>query len=123
MLTVVTSHTGIQGTWYKNDEMLSNTDSITIQISGNYQVLVISNVQSSDSGIYTFTANGESTSAYLTVIGKYLIVVTKTLYNNTKSNALNGKRKNVLFLSRSSIFHWAIDSIIKFESLMNSSLK
>ena len=69
VLNVTTTQSGLAGTWYKNNQMLSSSDRVQIQSSGAVHTLTISDLQVSDAGRYNFTVNGETSSAYLTVLG------------------------------------------------------
>ncbi|XP_048242360.1 obscurin-like isoform X2 [Haliotis rufescens] len=66
---VTLSQTGITGDWFKDGVNITGDSRFQTQSSGNTQYMFFTNSQVSDSGTYTFTANGQSTSAQLTVTG------------------------------------------------------
>ncbi|XP_071099510.1 serine-rich adhesin for platelets-like [Haliotis cracherodii] len=65
---VTLSQTGITGDWFKDGVSLTGDSRYQTQSSGNTHYMYF-NSQVSDSGRYMFTANGQSTSAQLTVTG------------------------------------------------------
>ncbi|XP_048241736.1 SCO-spondin-like [Haliotis rufescens] len=63
------TQSGVTGVWTKDGVTITADAKHQLVPSGNAQILYISGLQVSDSGQYSFTANGETTSAQLTVQG------------------------------------------------------
>ncbi|XP_071104633.1 A disintegrin and metalloproteinase with thrombospondin motifs adt-1-like isoform X1 [Haliotis cracherodii] len=63
------TQSGVTGVWTKDGVTITADANHQLVTSGNAQILFISGLQVSDSGQYSFTANGETTSAQLTVQG------------------------------------------------------
>ncbi|XP_071104566.1 SCO-spondin-like isoform X2 [Haliotis cracherodii] len=59
--------TSVIGTWRKNDVVIANGGNYIIASAGSSQYLYITNLQVSDSGRYSYTFEGETTAAQLTV--------------------------------------------------------
>ncbi|XP_046373395.2 SCO-spondin-like isoform X3 [Haliotis rufescens] len=59
--------TSVIGTWRKNDVVIVNGGNYIIASAGSSQYLYITNLQVSDSGRYSYTYDGETTAAQLTV--------------------------------------------------------
>ncbi|XP_067654392.1 obscurin-like [Haliotis asinina] len=66
---VTLSEAGITGEWFKNGVSLNGNSRYQTQSSGTSLFMFFGDAQVSDSGTYTFTANGQSTSAQLTITG------------------------------------------------------
>ncbi|XP_048251341.1 SCO-spondin-like [Haliotis rufescens] len=67
-LQATLSKSNIQtGQWFKNGAVLTTNARIQTFVNGQFQILSISNVQTSDGATYEYRVNGLSTSALLTV--------------------------------------------------------
>lgn len=88
---VTLSQGGVTGEWFKDGVKITSESRYQSYQTGNSIYLLFTNSQVSDSGRYTFTVNGQSTSAQLTVTGKLCAtyIFKRCLH---KTDAHNGNR-------------------------------
>ncbi|XP_046559764.1 titin-like [Haliotis rubra] len=87
-LYVQLSQNGVSlGTWYQNNVVLPINGRRRVFVSGQYHILVITNIQSSDAGAYQYRVAGLTGEATLTIQGAALSILSGLTNLNVASGA------------------------------------